>query len=71
MKRYERNRRDIAFHRKDNLKEVMDVGKSKSSEDILVVRVECMNRHEKPERMNIVVFMTVEGERAARENRGK
>ena len=52
--------------------EEMDVGTSADSEDILAVKVECRNEKGKPESMIVVVaYMTVEGERAIRENRGK
>lgn len=65
----------VAFlHRKnENLKvEELDVGNSASSEDVLAVSVECKNKKGRLERVvMVVVYMTVEGERAVRENRGK
>ena len=65
----------VAFlHRKErNFKvEEIDVGSCASSEDVLAVRIECMNKHGRPESMiMVVVYMTVEGNRAARENSRK
>ena len=52
--------------------EEIDVGSCANSEDVLAVRLECMNNHGRPESMvMIVVYMTVEGERAVRENSEK
>ncbi|XP_063861825.1 uncharacterized protein LOC135101590 [Scylla paramamosain] len=50
----------------------IDVGECTSSEDVLAVRVECMDGHGRPEKVVLVVaYMTVMGERAERENRRK
>ena len=47
----------------------MDVGDSAESEDVLAVRVECRNESGRDERMIVVVvYMTVEGDRAVRES---
>ena len=52
--------------------EEIDVGTSAASEDVLAMKVECVNEKGKSERMIVIVaYMTVEGERAVRENRGK
>ena len=52
--------------------EEIDVGDSALSEDILAARVECKDGSGRSETVIIVVvYMTVEGERAARENSGK
>ena len=52
--------------------EQLDVGNNAVSEDILAVRLECKSNPGKTEQMIvIVVYMTVEGERATRENRNK
>ena len=62
------------LYRKDkNLRiEEIDVGNCESSEDVLALRVECKNKCGKLESMIvIVVYMTVEGERAVRENTAK
>ena len=62
----------VAFlHRKEsNLKvEELDVGNSAMSEDILAVRMECGGQRDRCESLVVaVVYMTVEGERAVREN---
>ena len=71
-KKQERLGGGVAFlHRKEsNLKvEELDVGSSAMSEDILVLRVECVGKHDRHESFVVaVVYMTVEGERAVREN---
>ena len=71
-KKQERLGGGVAFlHRKEsNLKvEELDVGSSAMSEDILVLRVECAGKHDRHESFVVaVVYMTVEGERAVREN---
>ena len=62
------------LHRKmRNLRvEVLDVGDSAESEDVLAARVECKNECGRTERVVVVVvYMTVEGERAVRENSRK
>lgn len=60
-KRQEKLGGGIAFlHRKErNLKvEELDVGNSPSSEDVLAVRVECMNNKSRPERICVIVAYT-------------
>lgn len=48
------------------------VGNSATSRDVLAGRLECKNRKSRPEREGtVVVYMTMEGGRAARENRVK
>ena len=65
----------VAFllRKESNLKvEEIDVGNSASSEDVLAVRMECMSRSGRSEKVvMVVVYMTVEGERAVRENKSK
>ena len=62
----------VAFlHRKEGNYKVdeIDVGDNEMSEDVLAVRVECMDQHEQMVKfIVVVVYMTVEGGRAAREN---
>ena len=49
--------------------EELDVGDSAESEDVLAVRVECRNESGRAERIVVVVvYMTVEGDRAVTEN---
>ena len=62
------------LHRKNkSLKvEEIDIGNSAASEDALDARVECKDGCGRSEKVIVVVaYMTVEGERAARENSGK
>ena len=61
------------FRKEKNMKvEEIDVGSCASSEDVLAVRVKCMNRRGRAECVIMVlVYMTVEGERAVRENTEK
>ena len=74
-KKQERLGGGIAFlHRKEgNFKvEEIDAGDSDMSEDVLPVRVERLDDHEKViKSFLVVVYLTVESERAARENRLK
>ena len=52
--------------------EQINVGNSAASEDILAARIECESLNGKPVSMiTVVVYMTVESERARRENRDK
>lgn len=66
---------DVAFlHKKaQNLRvEEIDVGNSAIGEDMLAVRVECMGERGRSERVIMVmVYMTVEDERAVKENSEK
>lgn len=49
--------------------EELDIGDSAESEDVLAVRVECRSERGRAERIVVVVvYMTVEGDRAVREN---
>ena len=62
------------LHRKvRNLRvEELDVGESLESEDVLATRVEYVNEYGRPDKLVVVVvYMTVEGERAIRENSRK
>ena len=63
----------LLYRKERGLKvEELDVGTCESSEDVMAVRVECTDGLGRVEKMVlVVVYMTVMGERAERENRRK